>query len=135
MCGIVGIHRFDGRSIDPMLLATMTATLTHRGPDADGSWFSDDRTTAFGHRRLSIIDLGGSPQPMQSADGHLTVCFNGEIFNYRELRSRLEYPWHTDGDTGLGSDRQAVARVRVGTARAVRVRDPRLRNTRTVVVP
>ncbi|MFZ4584606.1 MAG: asparagine synthase (glutamine-hydrolyzing) [Acidimicrobiia bacterium] len=99
MCGIVGIHRFDGAPVDPALLAAMTATLYHRGPDADGSWFSASRSTAFGHRRLSIIDLAGSPQPMQTPDGTLTACFNGEVFNYRELRAQLEFPWRTNGDT------------------------------------
>lgn len=99
MCGIVGIHRKDGRPVDAPLLDAMTATLGHRGPDDTGHWFSHDRTTAFGHRRLSIIDLAGSPQPMQTPDGNLCVCFNGEIFNYRELRRRLDHRWRTDGDT------------------------------------
>jgi asparagine synthase (glutamine-hydrolysing) len=99
MCGIVGIRRFDGARVDPELLQAMADRLEHRGPDGSGVWVSADGTTGFGHRRLSIIDLAGSPQPMASTGDLLEVCFNGEIFNYRQLRAGLEYPWNTDGDT------------------------------------
>jgi len=97
MCGIVGIRRFDGGPVDPALVRTMSARLQHRGPDGEGYW--SHGSTAFGHRRLSIIDPSGSPQPMSSHDGEVTICFNGEILNYRELRTRTSYPYRTSGDT------------------------------------
>ena len=71
--------------------STMSARLGHRGPDADGSWTSPDRRVAFGHRRLSIIDLSaGGQQPMTDpGTGSVWIIFNGEIYNYRELRGEL----------------------------------------------
>ncbi|UUT36636.1 hypothetical protein [Microbacterium elymi] len=70
----------------------MAGTVRHRGPD-DGGWWVDG-PVGFGHRRLSIIDLAGSHQPMQSADGRWSLVFNGEIFNYREAAPfpRLSVP-------------------------------------------
>jgi asparagine synthase (glutamine-hydrolysing) len=66
-----------------------------RGPDDHGEWFSTDGRVAFGHRRLAIIDLTeGGAQPMRSADGQLVITFNGEIYNYRELRRELEDQGH-----------------------------------------
>jgi len=97
MCGIVGIVRFDGRPVDPTIIAAMSGQLVHRGPDDHGAWVDGD--VGFGHRRLSIIDLAGSPQPMASHDGRLHVCFNGEILNYREIRSQLRHSFRTSGDT------------------------------------
>ena len=97
MCGIVGIIRFDGAQVDHELLTAMANQIVHRGPDGQGVWVNG--SVGFGHRRLSIIDLAGSPQPMASSDGDLHVTFNGEILNYRELRRSTEYPFHTDGDT------------------------------------
>jgi asparagine synthase (glutamine-hydrolysing) len=97
MCGIVGIRRFDGQPVDERVLAAMAATLDHRGPDGSGVWTDGD--IGFGHRRLSIIDVDGSPQPMASSDGRLHVTFNGEILNYRELRSAVPYAYRTRGDT------------------------------------
>ena len=97
MCGVAGIVRFDGRPVEADTLAAMTDRLVHRGPDDQGVWV--DGPVGFGHRRLSIIDLAGSPQPMASADGRLHIAFNGEILNYRELRGRLRYPFRTTGDT------------------------------------
>ncbi|MFO1032084.1 MAG: asparagine synthase (glutamine-hydrolyzing) [Planctomycetota bacterium] len=100
MCGIVGIRRFDGRPVDEALLRTMAAQLFHRGPDGDG--FRVFRDVGFGHTRLSIIDLAGSPQPMTSASGPFHITFNGEIFNYQERRKELEkanVPLRTHGDT------------------------------------
>ena len=87
MCGIVGIRRFDGETVDEQLLRQMADQLVHRGPDDSGVWV--DGSIGFGHRRLSIIDVGGSPQPMASADGRHHITFNGEIFNYRDLRGRV----------------------------------------------
>lgn len=98
MCGIAGVLRFDGRRVDPALIRRMTETLEHRGPDADGFWV--DGPVGMGHRRLSIIDLAGSPQPMASPDGRHHLCFNGEILNYQALRTQLSsYPFRTGGDT------------------------------------
>ncbi|MBP8300607.1 MAG: asparagine synthase (glutamine-hydrolyzing) [Planctomycetes bacterium] len=100
MCGIVGIRRFDGRPIDEAMLRAMAARLHHRGPDGDG--FRIWKDIGFGHTRLSIIDLAGSPQPMTSASGPFHITFNGEIFNYQELRAGLErqgVPLRTHGDT------------------------------------
>lgn len=89
--------RFDGAPVLHDALGAMTATLRHRGPDDEGSWA--DGPVALGHRRLSIIDLAGSHQPMESVDGRWVIAFNGEILNYRELRAVLDYPFRTDGDT------------------------------------
>jgi asparagine synthase (glutamine-hydrolysing) len=100
MCGIVGIRRFDGLPVDEGLLRRMAAQLHHRGPDGDG--FRVWRDVGFGHTRLSIIDLAGSPQPMTSASAPFHVTFNGEIFNYQELRAQLVkdgVPLRTHGDT------------------------------------
>ena len=97
MCGIVGIIRFDGAPVASELLVTMADQLVHRGPDGSGIWVNGP--IGFGHRRLSIIDLAGSPQPMASVDGRLHVTFNGEILNYRDLRRHSGYPFRTDGDT------------------------------------
>lgn len=100
MCGIVGIRRFDGLPVDEGLLRRMAAQLHHRGPDGDG--FRVWRDVGFGHTRLSIIDLAGSPQPMTSASAPVHVTFNGEIFNYQELRAQLVkdgVPLRTHGDT------------------------------------
>ena len=100
MCGIVGLRRFDGRSIDETLLREMAARLAHRGPDGDGIRIYGD--VGFGHTRLSIIDLAGSPQPMTSASGRCHITFNGEIFNYQSLRNDLQragVPLRTHGDT------------------------------------
>ena len=97
MCGIAGIHRFDGRPVDRAALVAMSDTITHRGPDATAFWQAN--AVGFAHTRLSIIDLSGSIQPMHSMDARWVLCYNGEIFNYRELRAELDYPFHTEGDT------------------------------------
>jgi len=100
MCGIVGLRRFDGAPVDRALLEAMVAQLAHRGPDGIG--FHVGRDIGFGHTRLSIIDVAGSPQPMASANGPCWITFNGEIFNYRELRSALlqaGVQLRTQGDT------------------------------------
>jgi asparagine synthase (glutamine-hydrolysing) len=97
VCGVVGILRFDGDEVGRDTVARMTASLPHRGPDDEGCWHTAG--VGLGHRRLSVIDLAGSHQPMSSADGRWTITFNGEIFNYRDLRTALDYPFRTDGDT------------------------------------
>jgi asparagine synthase (glutamine-hydrolysing) len=88
MCGIAGILRLDGAAPDAALLARMTETIAHRGPDGSGHW--QEGPIALGHRRLAIIDLStAANQPMWSADGKLAIVFNGEIYNYRELAREL----------------------------------------------
>ena len=87
MCGIAGIYNFTGPEADRRLLAQMIATLRHRGPDHAG--IHTDRRAGLAHARLSIIDLAGGSQPMQHPDGSLCITFNGEIFNYVELREEL----------------------------------------------
>ncbi|MGI5125218.1 asparagine synthase (glutamine-hydrolyzing) [Pseudonocardia sp. CA-107938] len=89
--------RFDGAPVDPALIRAMTDRLTHRGPDADGHWV--DGSIGFGHRRLSIIDVASSTQPMATPDGRTHLCFNGEILNYRDLRAGLRHEFRTSGDT------------------------------------
>ena len=101
MCGIVGIFHLDTpKPVDPARVAVMCDALAHRGPDGEGIW--TEAGVGLGHRRLSIIDIAGSPQPMPSADGRAMLVFNGEIYNYRELRSELKAAgavFHTDGDS------------------------------------
>ena len=84
MCGIFGFAGFD----KPDLLARMAEAVRHRGPDGEG-YLSDGRF-AMGMRRLAIIDLEGGDQPIWNEDETLAVCFNGEIYNYLELREELE---------------------------------------------
>jgi asparagine synthase (glutamine-hydrolysing) len=100
MCGIALL--FDKDLSDDELRARMRAALTamrHRGPDDDGVW--QGPSVSVGHRRLSIIDQAGSKQPMVSADNRWILSFNGEIYNYQELRPDLEGEWQfqTHGDT------------------------------------
>lgn len=97
MCGFAGIRSFDEADIDLDLLSNMAFTLLHRGPDEQSTWAEPG--IGLAHTRLSIIDVQGSHQPMHSADGAWIIVFNGEIFNYRELRRHLDYPFETDGDT------------------------------------
>ncbi|MBT6407351.1 MAG: asparagine synthetase B, partial [Rhodospirillaceae bacterium] len=81
LCGIAGLVWSDKGRVDgaPASVRAMTAELSHRGPDADGFWHCDN--AAFGHRRLSIIDLTTGDQPMQSPTG-MVVTYNGEIYNF-----------------------------------------------------
>ena len=101
MCGIAGVvYSESGRSVDPGVLKRMADSIAHRGPDADG--FHIDRNVGLAHRRLSIIDLEGGDQPIGNEDGSIQVVFNGEIYNFRELRSELESKGHqfrTHSDT------------------------------------
>ncbi|MFU7528361.1 XrtA/PEP-CTERM system amidotransferase [Qipengyuania sp. ASV99] len=101
MCGIAGLfHAETPKPVDPMRIERMCNALAHRGPDGAGVW--TDHGVGLGHRRLSIIDLEGSPQPMRSADSSAVIAFNGEIYNFRELRRELESQgtrFRTAGDT------------------------------------
>ena len=99
MCGITGIHgQADAESWSAA--RRMTAALAHRGPDAEGHW-TDDHNVVLGHRRLSILDTSEvANQPMTSYCGRFVIAFNGEVYNYRELREELQdYPFKTTGDT------------------------------------
>jgi len=93
MCGICGIFDRSGDSIDKVTLERMTRVLGHRGPDGDGHLW--DGEIGLGHRRLSIIDVEGGAQPIGNEDGSLQVVFNGEIYNFVELRKELEGAGHT----------------------------------------
>ncbi|MBE3133900.1 MAG: asparagine synthetase B, partial [Acidobacteria bacterium] len=107
MCGIAGIVRTDGRPVDAAVLGRMAACLAHRGPDQKGLWIEDaapGRAPAAGlaARRLAVIDRPGSRQPMTGEDGSVRLVFNGEIYNYRDLRRHLEARGHrlaSAGDT------------------------------------
>jgi asparagine synthase (glutamine-hydrolysing) len=93
MCGIVGIYAFHyaANPVDRDELRRIRDHMAARGPDGFGEWYSQDGRVGLGHRRLTIIDLSErGAQPMVSADGKLVVTFNGEIYNYRQLRASLE---------------------------------------------
>lgn len=90
MCGIAG---FFGEG-DTAILRRMAVKIQHRGPDADGFHEEPETGIYLAHRRLAIIDLAGGAQPMSTSDGALTIVFNGEIYNFRELRSELERAGH-----------------------------------------
>jgi asparagine synthase (glutamine-hydrolysing) len=88
MCGIIGGIERRGERPQPELLKRMAGAMNHRGPDDEGFFF--DRAVALGFKRLAIIDLSGGHQPMTTACGRYTIVFNGEVYNYRELREVLE---------------------------------------------
>lgn len=93
MCGIAGLFAYNGGAapVDAEALLRMNNAMIARGPDGEGSWMSDDGRTGFAHRRLSIIDLTDSgAQPMLMDGGRLVITYNGEIYNFRELRAELE---------------------------------------------
>jgi asparagine synthase (glutamine-hydrolysing) len=101
MCGIAGYLHFDpARPASKERIQRMTDLVAHRGPDGQGIWI--DGPLAFGHRRLAIIDLSTGDQPMSSTDGRAVIVYNGEIYNYLELRSELEklgHAFRTHSDT------------------------------------
>ncbi len=105
MCGIAGIYKIkhcSEASNNTFLLEAMAEEIIHRGPDEGGIWINDDQTVGFAHRRLSIIDLSSGQQPMHTPDGQLSLVFNGEIFNYIELRQQLiahGHSFQTESDT------------------------------------
>lgn len=101
MCGIAGIFHTEGfKPVDPDRVRRMCDAIAHRGPDGEGVWTAPG--VGLGHRRLSIVDLAGSPQPMVAADGDAVIVFNGEIYNFKDLRKELHAlgaQFRTDGDT------------------------------------
>ena len=88
MCGICGTYGFSQPLVDEYVLKKMTNTLTHRGPDDTGLFLKGN--VGLGHTRLSIIDLStAGHQPMQSSDASVTLIYNGELYNYQELKKSL----------------------------------------------
>ncbi len=92
MCGIAGIVSLNGRPVNPDEVRAMCSALIHRGPDDDGYYFAPG--VGLGMRRLSIIDLDSGRQPIRNEDGTIWTVFNGEIYNYQELRRDLEARGH-----------------------------------------
>src|SRR5438045_9391516 len=105
MCGVAGLISLDGAPVSPAVLQRMTDAIAHRGPDGEGQWI--DGGVAIGHRRLAIIDLSpAGQQPMVSADHRYVLTYNGEVYNFRELKAELEalgywFRSRTDGDVLL----------------------------------
>lgn len=99
MCGIAGIYRFQNLKADPEMLRRMTRKMAHRGPDADGHFV--ENKIGLGHRRLSIIDLSpAGNQPYVSADGRYRMVFNGELYNFRNVRAEIkDHQFKSSGDT------------------------------------
>ena len=101
MCGIAGIFHLNQEPVSPVILKKMTDAIAHRGPDGEGIFI--DHYLGLGHRRLAIIDLSpAGHQPMITKDGRFILTFNGEIYNYNELRIELEangYQFHSRTDT------------------------------------
>lgn len=95
MCGIAGIIE-QNNHVDLPRLKSMTDAIAHRGPDGEGHWINAEHSAGLGHRRLSIIDLSDhASQPMRSHDGRYTIVFNGEIYNYIELKEQLLKEGHS----------------------------------------
>ena len=93
MCGINGILRLDrsAPAVDRGELVRTRDAMASRGPDGAGEWIAADGRIGLGHRRLAILDLSpAGAQPMASKDGRYRLVFNGEIYNFRELRAKLE---------------------------------------------
>src|SRR5215470_7582331 len=101
MCGIAGMLRLGGAPAQPAILQRMTDAIAHRGPDGEGQ--HSDGPLGFGHRRLAIIDLSpAGRQPMATKDGRYLLTYNGEVYNFRELRTELEaigYHFHSRSDS------------------------------------
>ena len=101
MCGIAGIVNVNGRPVSNKVVQRMTRALAHRGPDGEGVWV--DACVGLGHRRLAILDLSpAGRQPMQSPEGRFVIVYNGEVYNFQNLRVELEaqgYTFHTRTDT------------------------------------
>src|SRR5438270_8671730 len=100
MCGIAGFVNFTGGPPEVGVLEAMERSLAHRGPD-DGNWVIEG-PCGLAHRRLSIIDVAGSPQPMRGAGTRTTLVYNGELYDYRELRQEMVsagVAFQTAGDT------------------------------------
>lgn len=102
MCGIVGIYNYKtNEAVDKAILKKMNDTLYHRGPDGEGYYFDDDAGVALGHRRLSIIDIDGGHQPLCNEDESIWTTYNGEIYNHKDLKKKVNasHSFRTDCDT------------------------------------
>ena len=103
MCGIVGLWNLEGEPISPAMLACFADKLAHRGPDGNGFYIDPVANLGLGHRRLAILDTSeGGRQPMSFGDGRYWITYNGEIYNFVELKADLEkmgYQFQTDSDT------------------------------------
>lgn len=101
MCGIAGFTFEEETASCQKGILQMTDAMSHRGPDAQGNWLGE--SLALGHRRLSIIDLSDSAaQPMEDCSGRYVLVFNGEIYNFREIKAQLQsYPFKSSGDTEM----------------------------------
>ncbi|HMK38895.1 MAG TPA: asparagine synthase (glutamine-hydrolyzing), partial [Bacteroidota bacterium] len=101
MCGIAGIFNLNGEPVSPVILRRMTDSIAHRGPDGEG--FYTDSFVGLGHRRLAIIDLSpAGHQPMMTPEGQCIISYNGEVYNFQELRLELEslgHRFHSRTDT------------------------------------
>ena len=100
MCGIAGFFSLKNTAVYEGLVL-MSNSIAHRGPDADGFYYNAAKTVGLAHRRLSIIDLSESAnQPFYSADGRYVMVYNGEVYNYQALKSKLpNFNWRTESDT------------------------------------
>ncbi len=101
MCGITGYINLKEK-VKQSAIQQMTDTLTHRGPDGYGTFLTDDEHVSLGHRRLSFLDLSqGGKQPMMDNSGDIIISFNGEIYNFQELKKelQLDYQFKTTTDT------------------------------------
>jgi len=107
MCGVAGLISLDGAPVSPAVLQRMTDSLAHRGPDGEGQWI--EGAIGIAHRRLAIIDLSpAGHQPMVSADHRYVLSYNGEVYNFRELKAELEalgywFRSRTDGEVVLNA--------------------------------
>lgn len=101
MCGIVGLVDRQQGAVSPVVVGNMRDAMTHRGPDASGTW--TNKNVGFGHRRLSIVDLSSAGnQPLTRSRGRYVLTYNGEVYNFRELRAELQgegHSFHSDCDT------------------------------------
>src|SRR5438876_11602307 len=106
MCGIAGLLNLRREPIDSALLRRMTGSLVHRGPEALAVWVRlPDPYVGLGHTRLRIIDVAGGDQPIWNEDGSCLIVFNGEIYNFGELRGELESRGHR---FATASDTEAI---------------------------
>src|SRR5574341_693777 len=103
MCGIAGLWNLNGEPLSPEALTCFTDSLAHRGPDGRDIYIDSQANLGLGHRRLAIIDTSdGGRQPMPYADGRYWIVFNGEMYNFLELKKELEqlgYAFRSDSDT------------------------------------
>ncbi len=114
MCGIAGVIHFDGEPVDVGVIRRMTDAIAHRGPDGEGQWI--DGPVGIGHRRLAVLDpTPAGSQPMFDDSGRYVLSYNGEVYNFRELRAELTYLGTTFRS---GTDTEVVlqALIRWGTS-------------------